>query len=421
VSSTPHTTLGPEEPIVVVGAGIMGCSAAFHLLRSGARHVTLIDATEPGGGTTPAGAGFVSLWAAGEFPLGRSGIELERYGLEFYRELATSGADIGYRSNGNLVLALSDAGAGGRPASILSHSEASPGTRWLSPEEVHARASVIAPDAIVGAALMPSGIQVNAGQAVQAIKQLVADAGGTILEAAPVEGFVAAQGRVRSVRTPAGDIDAAGVVIAAGAWTNQILGHLDRWLPLVRVVATRIVTDDVGVPATLPTVQCPEAGLWIREMDGAFTWGTVAGYEPAYLFEQREDALGWGRPRSERLLGQVLDTQPAISKIFPRLRDAGVNSWLQGIVTYTADQRFCIGHVSGLDNAVVVAGDNESGVSHGPGMGRAGAELVRGEPPFVDLEPFLPDRFAAANLSTEEAVARHRASTQGRLPGFESE
>jgi sarcosine oxidase, subunit beta len=421
VSRTAHATLGPEDPVVVVGAGIVGCSAAFHLLRSGARQVTLIDATEPGGGTTPAGAGFVALWAAGEFPLGRSGIELERYGLEFYRELATSGADIGYRSNGNLVLALTDGGAAGRPAAILSDPEASPGTRWLSREEVCTRAGVIAPDAIAGGVLMPSGIQVNAGHAVQAIKQLVAAAGGTILEAAPATGFVTAQGRVRSVRTPAGDIDAAGVVIAAGAWTNQVLGYLDRWLPLIRVVATRVVTDDAGVPETLPTVQCPEAGLWIREMDGAFTWGTVPGYELAYLFEQREGTLGWGRPHSERLLRQVLDTQAAISKIFPRLRDAAVNSWLQGIVTYTADQRFFIGHVSGFDNAVVVAGDNESGVSHGPGMGRAGAELVRGESPFVDVKPFLPGRFAAAGRSTEETIARDRAATQGWFPGFESE
>ena len=417
VSSAADNTLGPDDPVVVVGAGIVGCSAAFHLLRSGARQVTLVDAIAPGAGTTPASAGFVALWAAGEFPLGRSGIELERYGLEFYRELATSGAEIGYRSNGNLVLALTDDGAGGRPTGILSHSEASPGTRWLSREEVCARASVIAPDAIAGGALMPSGIQVNAGPAVQAIKQLVRSAGGTIVEEAPVEGFGTAQGKVRSVKTPAGDIDAAGVVIAAGAWTNQILDHLDRWLPLVRVVATRVVTGDVGVPDTLPTVQCPEAGLWIREMGGAFTWGTVAGYEPAYLFEQTEGTLGWGRPRSERLLGQVLDTQPAISKIFPPLRDAAVDSWIQGIVTYTADQRFLIGHVSGFDNAVVATGDNESGVSHGPGMGRAAAELVRGEPPFVDVGSFRPHRFVAADLPTEEAVARRLAATHGWIVG----
>ena len=359
----------------------------------------------------------MALWAAGAFPLGRSGIELERYGLEFYRELATSGAEIGYRSNGNLVLALTDDAAGGRPTGILSHSEASPGTRWLSREDVCARASVIAPDAIAGGALMPSGIQVNAGAAVHAVKELVRAAGGTILEGAPVVGFETAHGNVRSVKTPAGDIDAAGVVIAAGAWTNQVLGHLGRWLPLVRVVATRVVTDDVGVPDTLPTIQCPGARLWIRGLDGAFSWGTVAGYEPAYLFEQREGTLGSGRPRSERLLGKVLDTQPAISKIFPPLRDAAVDSWIQGIVTYTADQRFLIGPIAGFHNVVVATGDNESGVSHGPGMGRAAAELIRAEHPFVDVESFRPHRFDAADLPNEEAVARRLTATQGWIVG----
>ena len=61
-------------------------------------------------------------------------------------------------------------------------------------------------------------------------------------------------------------------------------------------------------------------------------------------------------------------------------------------------------------NVVVLAGDNESGVAHGPGMGRIAAELIRGEAPFADPHSCRPERFDPADYPDEEAVGRELAS-----------
>ena len=408
--------LGPDDHVVVIGAGIVGCSTAYHLLRAGARRVTVVDQHEPGGGSTAAGAGFVALWAAGVMPMGEEGLALERYSLEFYRELATAGFEIGYRSNGNLVLSLSADSWPARPTHVLIHPSASPGTRPLTPTEVAELTGVVDPAVVYGGVFMPSGIQLETAPAVGAVAGLVADMGGSILSGVIVEGFESRQGAVSKVRSSSGDIDVDAVVLAAGGWTNQLLGSLGCWLPLLPVVATRVVTEDLGVPATMPTIQCLDAGLWIREANGGFTWGTVAGYEPVYRFERNEGKVRLGRPRSERLLERVRSTQARVAEIFPCLARATVASFLQGMAVYTPDRNLVIGRVPGFDNAVVLAGDNESGVSHGPAMGKAGAELVRGVAPFVDLTAFRADRFDLALFADEPAIDAHLTCIGA--PGF---
>ena len=67
---------GNGKRIVVVGGGIIGCSAAYHLLKAGVKNVTLLEAVEPGKATTGAGAGFVSHWSAGMIPVGGEGLKL---------------------------------------------------------------------------------------------------------------------------------------------------------------------------------------------------------------------------------------------------------------------------------------------------------------------------------------------------------
>ncbi|MFJ7215034.1 NAD(P)/FAD-dependent oxidoreductase [Amycolatopsis sp. NPDC098790] len=405
VESTPdawrRTT--PSNPIVVIGAGIVGCSAAYHLLKAGARDVTVLDRNEPGGGTTAAGAGFVALWAAGMAELGAPGIDLERYSLEFYRRLHQEGHAIDYRNDGNLVLALTQDKWENVVRPIAEHEYASPGTKALSPTEVAELTGVVDPGAVAGGVLMPSGIQLDTGKAVGALTQLITSMGGRIETGVTVEGFTSTGGRTTAVRTSAGDFPCAAVVVAAGAWTNSVLAGLGAQLPLVPVVATRIVTEPCGVPGSMPTIQCREFPLWIRESGGGFTWGTTAGYVPLSKWEDPANPLLPGRPRDSALFEALLDDAKRIATVFPALADAAVKSWLQGLPVYTADGQLVIGRLADHPDVVVLGGDNETGVSHGPSMGRVAAELVQGTDTFTDINRFRPDRFDSAPVAAGTA------------------
>src|SRR5262249_31998237 len=160
-------------------------------------------------------------------------------------------------------------------------------------------------------------------------------------------------------------------------WSNELLSMLGWRLPLLRMVATRIVTDNRGLPSTLPTVQCRELRLWLRESRGAITWGTVKGYAPLHRLEEGgKPPQAPGQPSYPELLERLLEHQrESLERVFPPLHGSKVASWAQGVPCYTPDNCLLIGAVPGHPRIVAAGGDNETGVTHGPGVGRVLAEL----------------------------------------------
>src|ERR1700679_1248563 len=240
---------GASPRVVVIGAGILGCSAAFHLLNAGVRQVRLIDAVRAGGGTSGAGAGFVSHWSAGFLEqFGEEGIVLQQYGLDFYRKLGAR-TDIGYRQNGTLQLALTAEGFERFARPVLDSPYAPPGMSRLSADEVGVRmAGLVDSTAVHSAVLNPHGIQVETGLATAALADQVRELGGTLHFDAPVLGLQE-RGSGVQISTEKEEFEAELVILAAGAWNNELLAMIGWRMPLYRMLATRIVTDDRGLPS----------------------------------------------------------------------------------------------------------------------------------------------------------------------------
>lgn len=400
------SSFAQDDPVVVVGAGILGASAAWHLARAGARRVTLVDAGTPDTGTTPAGAGFVAAFAADtNRRFHANTIALETYGVDFYRGLHEAGHEIEFAANGNIVLALTADGLERLRTGLLEHPGRLPGTRSLAPEEIATLTrGAIDQACIAGGVLMSEGIQITTGQAVEALLADLHEAGASVHHETVVEGLDTSGGQLSGVRTSRGVIPASSVVIACGAWTNQVLKDLDFQIPIVPVVATRFVTADVGISPQMPTVQCPELQLWIRELHGAYSWGVGAAYRRVSGIEDLFAGDPSGRPHSPSLIRKQLESQDAIADVFPALRDQPPEHIIQGIPAYSVDGDLFIGQVPTCPGVWVIGGDNESGVTHGPGMGRMVSDLMLGQPPLVDPAPFRLDRIDPADFPDEASI-----------------
>ena len=392
--------------IVVIGAGILGCSAAYHLLKAGVSDVSLLDAVRAGGGTSGAGAGFVSHWSAGFLEhFGEEGIALQKYGLDFYRALAEAGTEIGYRQKGTLQLALTAEGYERFARPVLDSPYAPPGTRRLSIDELGVlMADLVDPRAVHSAVLNPYGIQVETGLATSALADQVRELGGTLRFGTRVRG-IRESGSSVQIDTDEGGFEADLLVLAAGAWSNELLAMIGWRMPLFRMLATRIVTDDRGLASHYPTVQCRELRLWLRESFGAVTWGTVAGYAPLDRWLVPDTSLALGQPQHPELLEALLIQQrESLERIFPALRGASVATWTQGVPCYTPDQHLICGRVPDHPAIFVMGGDNETGVTHGPGLGRLLAELALERPPFINPERLRPGRFNSGDYPTDASV-----------------
>ncbi|TPW72312.1 FAD-binding oxidoreductase [Schumannella sp. 10F1B-5-1] len=398
----------PDAPpdVLVVGSGLFGLSTALHLARAG-RRVLVVDEGTPASGTTAAGAGFVGLWAAGyAWYWNESERDLEQYGIDFYRELART-ADIGYRDRGNAWLSVTDAGYRDHILPFDRHPLKPEGARLLTPDEAAEVIPGLSAAAVTGGFLHPAGIQISAPDAALALAAEVVRAGVRVQSCTAVTSVLVEDGRATGVRTAAGEELRAGqVVLASGSWTNALLAPLGRQLPFARVLASRLTTQPFGL-GEIPTLMLPELqGLWVREHRGGLTYGHGGGYEAL----GSRDVPAERRPQRTDLIDAMrADLAPRLAALIPAGGDyADTAEWTQGIVSMTADRRFIVGPVPEAAGLWVVAGDNESGVTHGPGLGRLAAELVTGAAPSAgDPELYRPDRFDGVDydVTDEAAVA----------------
>lgn len=393
-------------PICVIGAGIIGTSAAFHLVESGARDVVVVDAGQPLSGTTPAGAGFVARFGADHNRrLGPCTIPLQDYGLAFYRRLHESGADLEFADNGNLVLARTSTMLDTMTEGILRHPDVASGTRLLDADGVaEVTLGAVDPAVVAGGIYMPEGIQVTTELAQHELITRLESAGVQFHWETPATGVRIVDGAVSAIETNEGTIEASTIVLAAGAWTQSLLASVDRRLPLIPMVATRFVSEPAGLSPLMPTVQCLELNLWLRELHGAFSWGGSFSYR--LLSALIEDGLefGYGRPVSSVLLDAQDEHREQIAEVFPALSGLSASETIQGIPVYTVDGGLYLGPVPGIDGLWALAGDSESGITHGPGMGKLVAQLIMNEQPFADPTPFRLDRVDPASYPDEASM-----------------
>lgn len=368
--------------------------------------MVVVDAAEPLSGTTPAGAGFVARFGADHNRrLGGCTVPLQDYALSFYRAMHEDGADLEFAHNGNVVLALTPEALDRLADGIVGHPDVGAGTRRLDREQVgELMLGTVDPGTVAGGVLMPEGIQLTTALAQRALLDRLDAAGVEMHWNTPVTGVRTTGGAVTGVDTVNGTVEAATVVFAAGAWNTELLALVDRRLPLVPMVAGRFVSEVAGLPPDMPTVQCPELHLWLRELHGAFSWGGGFAYRLVSALRAEGLEFGYERPVSPSLLRAQDAAQETVADVFPALSGLSTRETIQGIPVYTADGGLYIGPVPGVDGLWALAGDSESGITHGPGMGRLIAELIVGADPFTDPEPFRLDRVDPAAYPDEASM-----------------
>jgi len=402
--------------VVVIGGGILGCSAAYHLHKAGAGRVVLVEQVpDVGMETTAAGAGFVSLWGADFAHWGDLELTLERYAHQFYRELDAM-RDIGLKAVGMMRLAV-----------------APEGEHFLAAQYQHARALVAADEVtllasdqittvlptldaakICAALFWPTALRVDAPRAARALGQELEAMGVRMQTSTEVIDITVTHGRVSGVETSAGPISTGTVVSAAGTWTQRIARMVGATLPVTPLLTWRFVTEPMrAVPANLPmlffsTYADPHAPhMYVREHNGGLLIGaypSAFGSALSHLRDVPRDATPHMLTIPAELLQYADDAVREFATAWPLLAQARVAERNIGLPTYTPDGRHLLGEIDNVEGFYIVGGDNEAGISHGPGLGKLVAELVTTGVASVDVAPYRLDRFTAQDQGAQSAV-----------------
>jgi len=363
----------------VAGAGLMGCGTALHLARAGMR-VAVLDR-----GAICREASGVN---AGTLTMQMTRAALMPYALrahEMWMRLPEwcDGGDVLAESRPGLSVAFTAHEAAmleerarirskaGAPVELVSAGRAmeiEPGLTDRVLLASHCPVDGFASAYLTGRAFRPALL--NAGVALfegRAVRGVVRDAHGFTLE------------------TAAGPLRARRLVLAGGAWLEEMVGWLGVRLPIRTLINQLIVTERMR--PVMHTVLGVASGLLSLKQ---FANGTVligGGWQG--IGDRSRGALA---VRAENLQGNVRLAAHAI----PALRDARVvRAWL-GVDAETADGLPAIGPVPGVPDAWMI-GAVRSGYACGPYMGKLLAQAVLGDQPELPLFPV--DRLLAREVA----------------------
>lgn len=207
-----------EVDVLVIGAGVVGCTIAFELASAG-RRVRLLDPRPPGDGATRASAGVLAPYVEGHDrqPLRALGQRsLGTYEAFVARVRAQSGRAVEFRRDGTVEAAVNDADIARLAKSRATAEAEGVACEWLDAARVREREPALGSH-VVGALHIPFhaavDVQALTAAALEAARTLGAD-----VVAARVAG-IEPDGGALAVRTAVGAERAPQVVLAAGAWT----------------------------------------------------------------------------------------------------------------------------------------------------------------------------------------------------------
>ena len=376
--------------VIVVGAGVIGCSVAYYLTKQGAK-VTLLERESIGSGASAHATGSLSLLGA-EFSPGPS----FNFALAAHREFPglvrdleeETGMDLLFQQRPSLRLAL-DEEEEATIKGLMACQEEHVAMRWIDAAEVM-RIEPRLTNKVRGAVYEEQSAQLDSYRLTLALGQ-AAEKRGAQLQLRPVTDLITSGSRIIGVRTAAGEIACDTVILAAGVWSTAFSETLGYQIPVQALKGERLMLRFPGEP--LPVlISSPKRGHMISRLDGMLSVGSTGGRD----YDQQDLFLGdeFDRQPTESARTELL--QRAID-VLPALEDAELVQQLAGSRPLSPDTFPIIGPMPGWEGVILATGHGTKGVHLGPVTGRTLAEYVMAGCVQVPelLEAFSPARFSA--------------------------
>jgi D-amino-acid dehydrogenase len=415
--------VGERSDVLVVGGGVVGVCTAHSLVERGIR-TTLLERGEICSGASHGNGGWIFPSESAPIPgpgairealpwlldpespfwiRPRASLALLRWLWDFRRACNASAAresfglrralslaslerftefakkldfDFGFTQRG-LVLVFRTAKAMRDAQHDVELLEAAGGSaKWLAVEALRERISSLSPE-LAGGLEFPDDAHITPGDFVRGLAADIARRGAAIETGTEVLGVEwSRRGPVR-VRTTRGDFAADEVVLAAGAWTPELVRGFGLRVPVEAAKGYSITVERPEGHPDLP-LALVEGSVFVTPMGSLLRFGgtlELAGLD-----------MRVNRRRVEALARTARNYLPGLPPT------ATVEIW-RGLRPLTPDDLPILGRPAGTSGLILATGHGMSGISQGPISGELIAQLATGETPEIDLAPFSPDRF----------------------------
>lgn len=366
---------------IVIGGGIIGLTSAYELACRGAR-VTLIDQQKTGQEASWAGAGMLPPGDAQTDSRDLKALTRfthSRWPTLTHQLFESTGIDNGFLPCGGLRILADDASTDTREDfvnEVSSWREQGVTASELTAHD-HLRFEPKLTDQIATSLYLPDFCQVRNPWHLRALRVACENRGVDFREGESVrviERYGTAQVEIRTERNR---FQATHCVVAAGAWSAQLLSESNFPIP-VEPVRGQIVLLKTDHPVLSHVVECGKRYL-VPRGDGRLLVGATEEWAG---FEKRNTAVG---------VRSLLDF--AISLV-PSLKDATIEKCWSGLRPCCSDRLPIIGPIPDRENIIIATGHYRFGLHLSAATGHVVGQLITGEPLDVRMDDFACSRFS---------------------------
>jgi sarcosine oxidase subunit beta len=365
--------------VVVIGGGVIGTSAAFHLAEAGV-DVVLVERAQLGSGSTRRAAGGVRTQFSDVL-----NIEIAKRSRAAFRDFGRRpGWEISLREVGYLFVLTREAEVEAFTNSVALQNERGLDSRIVTAEEARTLCPMLEGDDILAGAFSPGDGHAAPEDVVQGYAVGIRAHGGHIEVGCEVRAINTKGAEVAEVLTSHGSIRTSAVICAAGPWSRDCGAMVGVDLPVSPLLRQILFTEAIrGVPEDLPmTIDFETSFYFHREGPGLLMGMSDPTEKPGFSVETTDD---W-----------IPDLMEVVRRRAPRIADAGIRGGWAGLYEMTPDHNAIIGEAADVSRFLYATGFSGHGFLQGPAVGEILRDMFLRRAPFIDVSPLTAERFVAA-------------------------
>ena len=383
-----------KAKVVVVGGGVVGVSALYHLAKKGWSDVVLIERKELTSGSTWHAAGLLPL-----FNMSYSVGQLHKYAVNFYKTLEEeTGQNVGFSVVSNIRLATTQDRMDEYHQYAAVAKTIGVKVNFLTPDEVKEIWPLCNTDGLIGAIQHPEDGYIQPADLTQALAKGARDKGAEIYRNTNVTGINQLDNDMWVVETDKGNIECEHVISCTGNFARQTGKMVGLDIPVIPVEHQYIVTEphpeiqkrkEQGLPE-MGVLRDSDSSWYMREERGGLILGPYEKGAPACYVDgpSQNSEFELFQEDIERIEPHI---ESAIHRV-PVFGEVGVKKVYNGAICYTPDGSPIVGPAWGLKNFWINEG-HSFGITAAGGAGWQLAEWIVDGEPTIDMLGVDPRRF----------------------------
>ena len=403
--------------VVIIGGGIGGLSALYHLTQEGWSDLVLLERNELTSGTTWHSAAQCPAIAFNQLLL-----LLRDYTIKLYKELADdSNYPINYHHAVGGIRLLTNQDHIDECHHIISVARGvGLDFSLIDVAEIERRIPLVNAQGVIAALWDERDGDIDPAQLCQALAARSRKAGAAIHRNTPVIGLTQQSNHEWVIQTNQGKITAEHVVVAAGYRVNEVGALMGVRYPVIAMEHMYFITEDIpelcARETRIPMVRCPRDRFYMRQEKKGLLVGVyehecktfgMDGIDPDFVNSLCPNDLDRLLPKMESIFNRV-----------PCLNEAGIKSIVNGPISYAADAGPLIGKQPGVRNCWSMNG-LRVGIGEGGGYGKMLAQMmVHGETEWDtwQLDPRRITQFANTEYTALKSIEDYQHEFQWHMP-----